>query len=172
MIPMTLEGCVVRISDIIAYIGKDIEDAITLGNLSKDDLPKELTDILGSSNSEIMTSIVEDIIENSFGKPYISMSEKVFKALNAMKEFNYLNIYNKAYTEEEMQKYKEMFNYLFEVYLKALIKEDEENDIIKVFYNDMSDEYKKNTSKERVVIDYISGMTDRYMIAQYNKYYK
>ena len=81
LVPMTLEGCVVRISDVIGYIGRDIEDAITLGKLSIDDVPKDVVNVLGSTNREIINTIVNDVIENSFDKQYIMMSDEVYKAL-------------------------------------------------------------------------------------------
>mgnify|MGYP002627207829 CR=1 FL=1 len=66
--PMTLEGCVVRISDVIAYIGRDIEDAITLGLLEREEIPIDIVEVLGNNNSEIINSIVLDIVENSYDK--------------------------------------------------------------------------------------------------------
>ena len=77
LIPMTLEGCVVRISDIVGYIGRDIEDAIMLGILKKEELPKEITSVLGNNNREIINTIVTDIINNSLNKPYLLLSDDV-----------------------------------------------------------------------------------------------
>ena len=80
--PMTLEGCVVRISDVIAYIGRDIEDAIMLGKLDRSMIPEEVSDVLGNNNSDIINSIVLDIIENSYGKNEIILSDRVYNAVN------------------------------------------------------------------------------------------
>ena len=88
---MTLEGCVVRISDIIAYVGRDIEDAIRLGVIKKEDIPKEITDVLGTTNREIVNKIVVDIIQESMDKPYIKLSDRIYSALLKLKKFN--NIY-------------------------------------------------------------------------------
>jgi len=167
--PMTLEGCVVRISDVIAYIGRDIEDAIRMGMINKGDIPKEITDVLGSKNGEIVDTIVLDIIENSFDKPYIKLSESVFNALQELIKFNYENIYDRINTEKEKERYKEMYNDLFEHYKKILDKKILKNDIYTVFLNDMTDEYINNTSNARKVIDYIAGMTDDYFINRYNE---
>ena len=93
--PMTLEGCVVRISDIIAYIGRDIEDTITLGIFERENIPKEITEVLGNNNKEIVNTIILDIVEESLDKPYIKMSKKVFEALFKLKEFNTKNLYLK-----------------------------------------------------------------------------
>ena len=170
LVPMTLEGCVVRLSDVIAYVGRDIEDAIRLGVLKKEDIPKEITDVLGTDNKEIINTIILDIIKNSENKPYIKMSDEVFNALKNLKAFNYKEIYNKANTEEEINNYKKMFNKLFEIYLDQLNNNLVDSDIYKVFLDDMCDEYNKNTNSARKVIDYIAGMTDNYFINQYKKY--
>lgn len=93
--PMTLEGCVVRISDMIGYIGRDIEDAIEIGMITRDDIPNNIKKILGVTNASIVNTLIRDIIENSLDKPYISMSKEVYQALFDLKEFNYTNIYRK-----------------------------------------------------------------------------
>lgn len=170
--PMTLEGCVVRISDIIGYIGKDIEDAKRLGKININDIPKNITEVLGTTNKDIMNTIILDIIRTSFNKEYIGMSEKVYKAVIDLKDFNMKNIYLKASTNEQIKEYTDIFNKLYKIYLEALNKEDYENDIYKMFLNDMSDEYKNKNKKEQIVIDYLAGMTDRYIELQYEKYLK
>lgn len=169
LIPMTLEGCVVRISDIISYIGKDIEDAITLGILKREDIPEEVIRVLGDTNSEIINTLTTDIIKNSIDKPYIEMSPDVYNALTLLKNFNYTHIYALANTKEQIEEYTLMFNDLFDYFLDSL-NNDRENDMTTVFLKDASDEYLRNTSKPRKVMDYIAGMTDDYFISQYNKY--
>ena len=170
LVPMTLEGCVVRICDIVGYIGRDIEDAIRLGVLKKEDLPKEITNVLGSDNKTIVNTILLDIIKNSIDKPYIKMSKEIYEALIALKNFNYEYIYNKANTKEQIEEYKKMFNKLFEIYLEQLNTKDENSDIYQVFLKGMSNDYLKNNSNVRKVIDYIAGMTDDYFISEYKKY--
>ena len=168
MRPMTLEGCVVRISDVIGYIGRDIEDAIRVGVIKKQELPEEIIEVLGNNNSDIINTMVLDIIENSYGKPYIKMSPKIYIALDKLKKFNYEHIYSKANTKEQLDLYEKQFRFLFEIYLKQ-IKEKEDEKIFKVFLNEMDEEYIKNTTDERKVIDYIAGMTDDYFINEYNR---
>ena len=168
LVPMTLEGCVVRISDVIAYIGRDIEDAIRLKLIKKEDIPSSITDVLGSDNKTIVNTILLDVINNSLNKDYIRMSDNIFKALVELKKFNYENIYNKANSKEQIEIYRNMFSYLFEFYLKNI--NDLSNDINVIFLNDMSDKYLKNTSDTRKVIDYIAGMTDEFFMKQYDKY--
>lgn len=168
LVPMTLEGCVVRISDIVGYIGRDIEDAIMLGILKKEELPKEITSVLGNSNREIINTIVTDIINNSLNKPYLLLSDDVYKALKDLKNFNYKHIYDKANTKEQIKKYEEMFNFLFQFFLNDLENKDKESIIYQDFLNNMNEEYKRKTKNTRIVIDYIAGMTDDYFIKQYN----
>ncbi|MBO5183127.1 MAG: HD domain-containing protein [Bacilli bacterium] len=165
--PMTLEGCVVRISDIISYIGKDIEDAIMLGVLKKEEIPENIKNILGENNNDIITNIVMDIIENSIDKPYITMSDKINKALDELKKFNYENIYYKAITEKQKKQYKTMFKTVFDYNLKCIEHNKKESSIYKIFLNNMNEEYIKKTTNARKVIDYIAGMTDNYFIKEY-----
>lgn len=170
--PMTLEGCVVRISDIIAYIGKDIEDAIRLNKIKVSDIPQNITKVLGCTNSEIVNSIVVDIIKNSVDKNYIKMSNKIYKALQALIDFNYKNIYLKANSKEQLEKIDEMFTKLFEIYCNHINQNQKNEDIYRLFLDAMSCEYLNKTTTNRKVIDYIAGMTDSFFISQYNKYFK
>ena len=165
---MTLEGCVVRISDLIAYIGRDIEDAFRIGILKYSDIPKEITSVLGKNNSEIINTIINDIIVNSFDKPYIKLSEKVFKAIEDLKAFNYKNIYFKANSTDDINRYDLMFRSLFNKYMSDLKSDNRESTIFKAYLNYKNDDYKKNTNA-RIVIDYIAGMTDDYFIKEYDK---
>ena len=168
--PMTLEGAVVRISDLIAYLGRDIEDAKRMGLIDFSDIPLNIKENLGTSNREIVNTIVMDIINNSIGKDYIKLSDDVFKSIVELKKFNYENIYYKAYTEEEKDKLKLMLNTLFNKYMKDLENNNTDSNIIKSFLANMSDEYKNSNSNARIVIDYIAGMTDDYTLREYNNY--
>ncbi len=169
--PMTLEGCVVRISDLIAYLGRDIEDGIRLKVIDYDDIPNDIKGILGTTNKEIVNTITMDIIKNSLGKNYIKMSNDIFKCIEKLKKFNYENIYYKAYTQEEHKQIKDMLNTLFNRYIEDLNNDNRDSNIIKSYLSNLSEEYKKNT-KERIVLDYIAGMTDDYCLSEYNKYLK
>lgn len=165
--PMTIEGCIVRISDIIGYIGKDIEDSILLGLFNRNMIPKDISDVLGNTNEEIMNTVILDIIENSYSKKYIKMSNNVFEALNKLKKFNYQNIYSKSLTKQNDEKIKKMFYDLFYYYLDVLENKNIKSDIYKVFLNNMNKKYIQKTSNKRMIIDYIAGMTDRYMESMY-----
>lgn len=158
--PMTLEGCVVRISDIIGYIGRDIEDAVLLGVFKWEELPKEITDVLGTSNREIINTIVSDIIDNSFNKNCIKMSEDVYLAIKMLKEFNQEHIYSKSMTKDEKDYYRIGMNNIYYYYLDAIEKEDRSNIIYKTFLDNQDESYLSNTNPKRMVIDFIAGMTD------------
>lgn len=170
LVPMTLEGCVVRLSDIIAYLGRDIEDAEKLGIFNKKDIPKEISDILGTTNREIINSIITDVVQNSLNKNYICASNSVFNAIVNLKKFNYENIYDKIYTIEELNEIKHKFEFLFDNLLESLANKDTNSRIYNNFYLPTNNEYKKTTTNERIVIDYIAGMTDEYFLNEYKHY--
>ena len=172
--PMTLEGCVVRICDIIAYIGRDIEDAILVGSIKREDVPKEITNVLGDNNSDIVDLIIKDIIINSYRKGYISFSKEVYKALVDLKNWNYEHIYKSKEARKNKDIIEDYFYKLFNKYKDYLSKDNKENNQSKnrlyEFIDARSKEYKQITSKERMIIDYIAGQTDSYFLneCEYN----
>lgn len=164
LVPMTLEGCVVRVSDIIAYLGKDIEDAVMLSRFRKEEIPKEISDVLGTKNREIVNTIVTDIIKNSFEKPYIKMSEKVYNAVKHLKKFNYEHIYNVSLNKEEQEEITHMFYQVFEGFLNDIKSENKNSLIYTKFLNHKKEKYLESTTPARRVLDFIAGMTDEYFI--------
>lgn len=166
LVPMTLEGCVVRISDMIGYLGRDIEDAISMGIITLDEFPKDLLKTLGTDNREIVNTIVTDIIDNSFEKPYLKMSDNIFESIKNLKKFNYEKIYSKAYNEKEIKEYENMFNKLYEYYFNSLKEKNLKSSIFTNFLNYQNKDYSKEDEK-RIVIDYIAGMTDDYFLREY-----
>ena len=170
--PMTIEGCVVRISDIIAYVGRDIEDSINLNIIKREQIPKKIKKILGDNNRDIVNNIVTDIIINSFNKPYIRLSDEIYNAIKELMKFNYQNIYYKTMTKQQEAYYKEGMKNIFKAYKRILQNEEKNNDIYKVFLNNQNEEYLKNNSSERKIIDFIAGMTDDYFMNQVKKYTK
>ena len=164
--PMTLEGCVVRISDIIGYIGRDIEDAIMIDRFKRSDIPESIRDVLGDNNRDIVNTIVLDIINESIDKPYIKMSDKVYNALFALKKFNNENIYKYSMTKEELDYYEAGINKLYNIYLDDIKTNNKESDIYKIFLNHQDKRYLESTNIKRWVIDYIAGMTDDFLIRE------
>ena len=167
--PMTLEGCVVRISDIIGYIGRDIEDAIMIGKIKREEIPKHIVEVLGCTNKDIINNVILDIIKNSMNKPYIKMSDDVYKALFDLKKFNYEHIYKLSLTPEQKEKYKEGMNHIYNKYLKDIKDNNTKSTIFKVFLSTQSDEYLKNTDDKRKVIDFIAGMTDEMFLREIDR---
>lgn len=162
--PMTLEGCVVRISDIIGYIGRDIEDAILIGKLKRDKIPLSITSVLGNNNRDIVNTLILDIIKNSMGKPYIQMSHDVYQALLALKNFNYEAIYKNSLTEEEYNTYYSGMKKLFHHYLKDVEEKNRKSEIYTLFLKDQSKKYMEDTLDKRKVIDFLCGMTDEFFL--------
>ena len=169
MVPMTLEGCVMRISDVIAYIGRDIEDAITLKLVQRDDLPREITDVLGNKNGDIVNTLIIDLVNNSLNKETLSFSPDVFQALDKLKEWNYKNIYLNPRKSTQDDKIKEMFLRVLEGCYDEL-ENGTTHTRINHWYDSMSDAYKAGTSKRRVVADYVSGMTDDFLMSTYKEF--
>ena len=166
LVSMTLEGCVVRISDVIGYIGKDIEDAVMLGLINRNDIPQDIREVLGNNNRDIVNNIILDIINNSLNKPYIMMSNKIYEKLQKLLKFNYQNIYNRANSEEQLAKYYQMFETLLLKYVNDIQNNNQNSSIYKVFLKDMNSEYQQN-NPYRIAIDFIAGMTDDYFINEY-----
>ncbi|WP_346859524.1 HD domain-containing protein [uncultured Draconibacterium sp.] len=162
IISMTLEGCVMRISDVIAYIGRDLEDAIILGLIERNDIPQSIVETIGNTNAQIINNLALDIINNSFQKKYIKLSKEKYDALNAFYEFSKEAIYQNPKKSHQDDKIKNMFNVLFERYLKDLKADNTKSTIIKYYLKSMSDDYREKTSNPKIVCDYIAGMTDDY----------
>ncbi len=165
-IPMTLEGCVVRMADTISYIGRDLEDAIRLKLLSREDIPKTCAEVLGRTNGTIVFNLVTDLITHSLGQPFVGFSEKISNALKTLKEFNYAHIYKNPAIKRHLASIEDIFNLLFGTYLADLEKGNRESMIFTDFLSGMDPSYPDRHSHAEIVRDYISGMTDSYLIRQ------
>ncbi|MBU0463494.1 MAG: HD domain-containing protein [Proteobacteria bacterium] len=165
-IPMTMEGCVVRMADTISYIGRDLEDAIRLGLVKRQAIPDICKQILGQTNGTIVFNLVTDLISNSLDQPFIGFSEKMSSALKKLKAFNYRHIYKNPIIKKHLSSIGDIFDFLFEKYLTSLEKGNEQSIIFTDFLNGMSPLYRENHSNPEIVRDYISGMTDSYFIRQ------
>ena len=168
MVPMTLEGCVMRISDVIAYIGRDIEDAIILKLIDRESIPREVTEVLGNKNGEIVDTLIKDLVSNSIDKESLSFSPEVFEALDQLKKWNYENIYRNPKKSSQDEKIKAMFQTVLDECLDELDTGKKVTGI-NHWFNSMSEEYKAATSKWRAVADYVSGMTDDYLMNTYKE---
>ena len=166
LIPMTLEGCVVRMADTISYIGRDIEDAIRLNMIKRSDLPKDSVDILGNTNGTIVYNLVTDVIKNSFQNSYISFSPEVSEALKRLKDFNLERIYMNPKIKTHTGVIEKLFAMLFEKYLNDIEIENRSSVIFTGFLENMSEDYIENHCKEEIVRDFVAGMTDHYFLRQ------
>lgn len=168
--PATMEGCVVRISDTIAYIGQDIEDAIRFKILKREELPKDCTDFLGNRNSKIIDTLVKSVIVNSFEKDYIAFDEETSHYLKKLKDFNYERIY----TNKDVKKIKKIIfrsmEILFDLYLEDLEKENRSSKIYLHFLNHKSEKYLNGFNNAEKVRDFIATMTDRYFNEEVKSY--
>ncbi len=162
--PMTLEGCVVRMADTISYIGRDLEDAIRLGLVRREDLPASCQAVLGQTNGTIVFNLVTDLITNSLDQRYIGFSSRASDALKTLKDFNYKYIYKNPAIKTHLTSIGDIFRYLFERFLTDLETENGASVIFTDFLNGMIPEYRENHSNAEIVRDYISGMTDSYFI--------
>jgi dGTPase len=162
--PMTLEGCVVRMADTISYIGRDIEDAIRLNLIRRDELPRDSVAQLGDTNGTIVYNLVTDVIRSSFEKPAVAFSEEVSQALKKLREFNLDHIYLNPKIKQNAGKIRRLFQVLFEGYLNDLNDGNQDSLIFTEYLDDMSDNYRENTVPAQIVRDFLAGMTDEYFL--------
>lgn len=174
--PMTLEGCVVRISDIIAYVGRDRQDAIEAGLLTGDAFEDGLG---GAYNSWILTHASADIIEHSYGKDRIEMSEELFAEIRRAKAENYAKIYRSSGIEgERAEVLAHAFELMYERCLDDLHKRDESSFIFRHHITRIEEQlahygrtYDWQSDPEQTVVDYIASMTDGYFAELASKFF-
>ena len=174
--PMTLEGCVVRISDIIAYVGRDRQDAIEAGLLTGDAFEDGLG---GAYNSWILTHASADIIEHSYGKDRIEMSEELFAEIRRAKAENYAKIYRSSGIEgERAEVLARAFELMYERCLDDLHKRDESSFIFRHHITRIEEQlahygrtYDWQSDPEQTVVDYIASMTDGYFAELASKFF-
>jgi dGTPase len=157
-IPETLEGQIVRRADRIAYINHDIDDAIRAGILSADDIPREISVILGDTHGQRIDTLVWDMIQTSRETEAIFLSPKVEQALDELRTFMFEKVYRNPVAKGEESKAKVMLRKMFEYYVNHPEKLPED------FHPQMSFD-----GMERTVCDYIAGMTDNYAVDKYTE---
>lgn len=151
--PYTLEGQVVKISDRIAYINHDIDDAVRAGCIKMTDLPKEVTCYFGKTKSESITKMIFDIVQNSFEKDIILMTDECFDKMKILRTWLFENVYRPTKEEIKSEKIiKELFEYYFTL-LKSKYEFSDENLL------------------KQIVGDYLAGMTDRYALNKYKQFF-
>lgn len=165
--PMTLEGCLVRVADTIAYVGRDLEDAILLGLVSRDMVPDQVRRVLGESNGTIVYRLVEDLTANSLEQDHISFSPPVAEALGELKRFNLTHIYTNSAIKTEHPKIAAAFDLLFDNYLEDLRRERLDSPVYRDFLDRLDQNYKNETSLPEVVRDFLAGMTDDFFLKRH-----
>lgn len=159
--PHTLEGKIVRLSDKIAYINHDIDDAIRAQIMVQDDIPKELLEVLGETTRERLDTLIHNIITNSIGKDDILMSEEVEEAMHKLRRFMFEHVYKNPVAKSEDEKARGLLRQLYFYYMDHL-------ELVPKKYTNMLN---AGEDKERVVCDYISGMTDQYAITKFEEFF-
>lgn len=157
--PSTLEGQIVRISDKIAYIHHDMDDAIRGGILTEEDVPKDIREVIGYTTGARLDCFIHDIVTTSFGQSEIKMSDPVADAMADLRQFMFDNVYKNPEAKAEEGKAEELMITLYSYYLKH----------VDLLPKEMLRMINDGESKERVVCDYVAAMTDRFAIAKYEE---
>ena len=155
--PMTLEGCIVRLSDKIAYIHHDMDDAIRAGMLTEEDVPGDIREVLGTTTGARLNRFIHDIVSNSMGKDFVAMSEPV--AMQALRRFMFERVYLNPQAKGEESKAEVLVETLYDYYLHHL----------ELLPEDLQMLMESGESRERIVCDYVGAMTDRFAIARYEE---
>ena len=175
-LPSTWEGAVVRMADKISYLGRDIEDAIQLRIIKESEIPQAGSRVVGTTNSNIINTLVDDIIKTSLKTGTIAFSDRIYDALLILRDFNYKNIYYSPVLAGHVKYFeriiKLLFNYLdgiFKTYGHELAAYAQENNLLAVRFSDYLGKMTKFYTNvdggfKNLVTDYIAGMTDDYAI--------
>jgi len=175
--PATLEACVVRFADIISYLGRDYEDATTVGITHKK-FPAEVTRVLGSTNREIIHKLTYDIVQNSKNIDAIVLSGEVYSAVQSFYKFNIDNIYNNPIITRQIDRIEQMLSDIFYLFLDVVQSSKRgtrkvrkyRGEAINVFYEFLDDmKYLPEESNEQIVSDFVTGMTDVYATRVYQE---
>jgi len=162
--PLTLEAEVVRISDVIAYVNHDVDDAIRAGLIQVKDIPKDVLSTLGNTHAQRINTLVKSVIRATKESNYkrVCLEEEKLRALLRLREFLFEKIYFSPVVRQEFEKAKKILLSLFEFYLKNFEK---------VAYLVKAKERFPEETEERLIADYISGMTDRYALLEYAEHF-
>ena len=160
--PATLEGKIVRLSDKIAYIHHDMDDAMRGNILTEQDVPKEICEVIGYTTRDRLDHFIHDIVTNSANKSDIQMSVEVSQALGRLRKFMFERVYTNKEAKSEEKKAEVLMETLFEYYRKHI--ELLPPDLIRLMEE-------RGESREQIVCDYLASMTDRFAIAQYEEIY-
>lgn len=159
--PATLEGKIVRLSDKIAYIHHDMDDAIRGGILKESDVPAEIAEVIGYTTGERLDHFIHDIVSTSYGKNDIMMSQPVADAMKKLRQFMFERVYQNQDAKSEEGKAEMLIQTLYNYYRHHL----------ELLPRDYVELVQRGEQEEQVVCDYIGAMTDRFAIAKYEEIY-
>jgi dGTPase len=158
--PMTREGCVVRLADSISYVGRDLEDAIEIGLIRREDIPPGIEGVLGRTNGHIVYRLVEDLLKRSLEDPsLVAFSPEVGRALLDLKNFNRANIYHNPLVKSETPKIKRLYEFLFETLTNDFAK-GPRLESPQLFLERLDPMYAEECSPEEKARDFMAGLTD------------
>ena len=158
MVPETLEGQIIRLSDRIAYLNHDIDDAMRAGILSEKDIPREISAVLGENHRERINTLVEDMINYGMSEGSIGMHEQIRQAMELLRNFMFQQVYRNPVAKGEESKARDIIKQLYEYYCKNPDKLPAD------FLPQLDFE-----GFDRTVCDYIAGMTDKYAVHMYSE---
>jgi dGTPase len=164
--PMTLEGCLVRLCDTIGYIGRDIEDAIELKLIGREEIPAECAEVLGNTNGSIVYRLVADLIVNGCEEDRLFFTPEVGAALARLKRFNYESIYLNSVIKKGFEEIRACYRALFESFLEDLARERRQSAIFAGYLERQPATYLEQSPPAEVVRDFIAGMTDDFFLAR------
>lgn len=159
----TLEGKLIKFSDRIAYINHDIDDAIRAGIINESDLPQDAVSVLGHSHGERINTMVFDLVNNSYNKNFVEMSEAVFKATMSLREFMFDKVYYNNIVKRDATKAEYIISEIYNYYKRDLNRLPETH--LQIYSNS---NYEPESDDE-IVSDYIAGMTDKYVLYIFNE---
>ncbi|MCX5864792.1 MAG: HD domain-containing protein [Deltaproteobacteria bacterium] len=166
LVPMTVEGCVVRFADTIAYVGRDIEDAIELKLISRDEIPARCQEIFGRTNGSIVYRLVTDLIAGGLEEGAIAFSEEVSEGLKELKAFNYERIYLNPAIKKGLVKITDCYRVLFAACLDQFSRQQAQAEMYANFVQEQGREYVAGQQPAEMARDFIAGMTDAYFLRQ------
>lgn len=160
--PFTLEGQIVRLSDKIAYINHDIDDAIRGGILKENDIPEKYRKIVGDTTRARLNTMIHDVVTNSMDQPEIRMSEEMSEAMLGLRQFMFEHVYRNPLAKREEEKAMKLIENLYLYY-------EQHMDLLPQW--DIENAFEYNVPKEQIICDYIAGMTDNYAVKKFEEFF-
>jgi len=180
--PATLEGCVARFADKIAYLGRDLEDALDVNIIKESEIPNIIKSRLGLTNRDIIDVLIKDLVDYSSKNKIIGFSTRIFEAVKECKDFNYEQIYSNPKVTQPFRQIKHAMKAMFEEFSDLIanaqkkgdlniIENYNNSDIYKVLALFLKDDIREWTElkPERITLDFIAGMTDNYFITKFSE---